>query len=203
MYHAVSMMRTFLGTGTEEAEVTASRLTAPLVDPLSFTGWRASAPSKDMSTTIATLDFGDGRGGLYVFVDNQWWNPLLARRLVVRGDKGEIVDDSVTYLAGEDVVRSALSYRRLGIDMNLEGNELDTVSFNGQVVYRNPWRGTRLSEDDIAVASFLEMTGQWARGEGPDPYPLRYACQDHYLSLVMEESIRSGRAVRASEEVWA
>ncbi|WP_136192524.1 Gfo/Idh/MocA family protein [Actinomyces procaprae] len=203
MYHSMSLIRSFLGAGMDEAVVNAHRFTAPLVDPLSFSGWEANPQPKDMATTIATLDFGDGRCGLYLFTDNQWWNPLLSRRILVRGEKGEIVDDNVVRLTDEGVVSSPLSYRRLGVDMNLEGNELAAVAFDGQIVYRNPWLGSRFSEDDIAVASFLLEVGAWARGEAPEPYPLAEACQDHYLALAIEESIQRGRNVRAVKEVWA
>ena len=40
-----------------------------------------------------------GGMGLYDFTDNQWWNPLRARRIVIRGSHGEIVDDRVVRLA--------------------------------------------------------------------------------------------------------
>src|SRR5690606_10736992 len=118
------------------------------------------------------IDFGGGRMGLYDFVDNQWWNPLLSRRIVVRGSLGEIHDDAVTRLTADGPVTSTIPYRRTGVDLNLEGNDVVNATFDGEVVYRNPWVGTRLSEDDIAVATLLEDVGLWARDDGPAPYPL-------------------------------
>ena len=203
LYHATSLIRAYLGIGMDSATVNARSFTAPLSDPLSFAGWSADVEPKPRKTTIATLDFGDGRMGLYNFVDNQWWNPLLARRLVVRGERGEIVDDTVTRWTEEGVVISPVSYRRTGTDMNLEGNDVVSASFEGRIVYQNPWVGTRLSEDDIAVASFLEQTGAWARDEGPDAYSLADACQDHILGLAIEQSARTGADVRVEKEVWA
>ncbi|MFB2599604.1 Gfo/Idh/MocA family protein [Herbiconiux sp. P17] len=203
LYHATSIMRSFLGAGFGETVVNARTFTAPQSDPLTFDGWVSDPTPQPRTTTIATLDFGDGRMGLYDFVDNQWWNPLLARRIVVRGSLGEIVDDSVTRLTDEGVVISPISYRRTGVDMNLEGNEVVSASFEGRIVYQNPWIGTRLSEDDIAVASFLEETGRWARSEAPGPYSLADACQDHLLGLAIEESARTRTDVRTTKEVWA
>jgi hypothetical protein len=63
--------------------------------------------------------------------------------------------------------------------------------------------GTNLSEDDIAVASHLAAVGRWARDEGPEPYPLARACQDHALGLAIEESARTRADVRVEGEVWA
>lgn len=203
LYHATSMIRTFLDAGMAEATVSARTFTAPLVDPLSPSGWSGDFTPKERTTTIATLDFGDGRMGLYDFVDNQWWNPVLSRRILLRGTHGELADDTVRRFEGDDVVVSPITYRRAGMDLNLEGNEVLTAAFEGRVVYRNPWTGTRLSEDDIAVASLLELTGLWARGDAPEPYPLAEACQDHLLGLAIGESARTGADVRVARETWA
>lgn len=202
LYHAVSLIRGFLGVDMADTVVNARTFVAPLVDPLTFDGWVTDPQPKPATTTIGTLDFGDGRMGLYDFVENQWWNPLLARRIVIRGSLGEIVDDTVTRLTPEGPITSPIVYRRTGVDMNLEGNEVVHTSFDGKVVYRNPWVGTRLSEDDIAVASHLVAVGRWARGEGEAPYSLAQACQDHALGLAIEESARTGADVRVAKEEW-
>jgi predicted dehydrogenase len=204
LYHAVSMIRGFLGVRFEPATVTARAFTAPLADPLSPAGWSGDGDPVPRETTIATLDFGDGRMGLYDFTDNQWWNPLRARRIVIRGTRGEIADDRLVRLADPTTpVESVFTYRRTGIDLNLEGNDLDLVALDGRVVHRNPYRGTRLSEDDVAVADLLERTGRWARGEGPEPYPLADGLQDHLLSVAIGESAATGRDVTTSTEAWA
>ena len=203
LYHAVSMIRGLLGVGFEPAVVSARSFTAPLADPLTPDGWTGDSTPKDVSTTLATLDFG-GRMGLYDFTDNQWWNPLRTRRIVVRGSLGELVDDHVVRLVDPTTpVESQLVRRQTGIDLNLEGFDLDHISFDGRVVYRNPFQGARLSEDDIGVASLLERTGAWARGEGPEPYPLAEGLQDHLISLAIEESVATGRDVTTTTEAWA
>ncbi len=203
LYHAVSLIRAFLGVDMDAVTVNARTFTAPLVDPLTPRGWVADPTPIPRTTTVATLDFGDGRMGLYDFVDNQWWNPLRARRIVIRGSLGEIVDDSVIRLTPEGPVTSPIVYRRTGVDMNLEGNEVVHTSFDGCVIWRNPWVGTNLSEDDIAVASHLAAVGRWARDEGPAPYPLAQGCQDHAVGLAIEESARTGADVKVESEVWA
>ena len=203
LYHAVSMIRGLLGVGFAPAVVSARSFTAPLADPLSPDGWSGDSTPKDISTTLATLDFG-GRMGLYDFTDNQWWNPLRSRRIVVRGSNGELVDDRVIRLVDPTTpVESQLVRRQTGIDLNLEGVDLDHISFDGQVVYRNPFKGTRLSDDDVAVAALLEKTGAWAREDGPEPYPLAEGMQDHLISLAIEESLATGLDVTTTTEAWA
>jgi predicted dehydrogenase len=203
LYHAVSLIRGLLGVGFEPATVSARAFTAPLADPLGFGEWRGDATPKDAVTTLATIDWG-GRMGLYDFTDNQWWNPLRHRRIVIRGAGGEIADDRLVRLADPTTpVASAFEYRRTGIDLNLEGNDLQHVSLDGRVLYRNPLAGTRLSEDDVAVADLLERTGAWARGEGPEPYPLADGLQDHLISVAIGESAETGRDVTTEREAWA
>ena len=82
------MMRSLLDVGMADAVVNARSFLARQVDPLTPEGWVEDPRPVPLSRTIATLDFGDGRMGLYDFVENQWWNPLLARRIVVRGERG-------------------------------------------------------------------------------------------------------------------
>lgn len=204
LYHAVSMIRGFLGVGRGPVEVRASSFTAPLANPLSPAGWSGSDEPEPLATTLATLDFGDARTGLYDFTDNQWWNPLRARRIVVRGTRGEIVDERVTRLVDAwTPVESTLLRRQAGLDLNLEGVDLQHVSFDGRVLWRNPFVGSRMSEDDLAVAGLLAQTGAWAREEGPAPYPLADACQDHQVSLAILEAAGSGQPVTTTHEGWS
>jgi predicted dehydrogenase len=202
LYHAVSIVRGMLGVRYEEATVRAQGFTAPLADPLSRTGWSGEDGARDATTTIATIDFGD-RMGLYDFTDNQWWNPLRPDRLVVRGSLGEIADDRVVRLVDPSTpVESSLLRRQAGRGPNLEGFDLDHLSFDGTVAYRNPFAGARLSDEDIAIATLLDRTAAWCRGTGEPPYPLAEACQDHLIALAIEESVRSSRPVTTTREAW-
>ena len=204
LYHAVSMIRGFLDAGRGPVTVSAQAFTAPLADPLSPAGWSGSAEPQEITTTLATLDFGGARTGLYDFTDNQWWNPLRGRRIVVRGSLGEMVDERVTRLVDPwTPVESSLVRRQAGVDLNLEGVDLQHVSFEGRVLWRNAFAGARFSEDDLAVADLLAATGAWRRGEGPEPYPLAEACADHQISLAIGESVRTGGPVTTSDEGWS
>jgi predicted dehydrogenase len=204
LYHAVSMIRGFLGAGRGQVRVHAQSFTAPLADPLSPSGWSGSMEPQGLATTVATLDFGDAGMGLYDFTDNQWWNPLRNRRIVIRGSNGEIVDDKVTRLVDPYTpVESHLVRRQAGLDLNLEGVDLRHISFDGRILYRNEFAGARFSEDDLAVADLLAAMGAWCRGQGPEPYPLAEACQDHLIALAIGESVRTGQTVTTTTEGWS
>ena len=142
--------------------------------------------------------------GVYDFTDNQWWNPLRPDHLTVRGSAGEIHDESVVRML--DPVTPAVSRLEramTGLGMNYEGLDLTHISFDGEIVFRNAYEGARLSDDDIAVAALLDQMGAWARDDGPPPYPLAFACQDHLIGLAIEESASRGRPVTIGREEWA
>jgi predicted dehydrogenase len=202
-YHAVSMIRGLLGAGFAPATVRARAFKSPLVDPLTRDGWTGNDTAHEAETVIATLEFG-GAMGLYDFTTNQWHNHLRARRIVIRGSRGEIVDDSVVRLAGErTIIQSSLVRRQTGYDLNLDGYDTDHISFNGQVVYRNPFQGLRLADDEIAVSSLLVAVAAWCRDEGPPPYPLAEGSQDHLVSLAIGTSLQTDAPVTTTTEKWA
>ena len=205
LYHAVSIMRGLLDVGRGPTTVIANSVSTSLVEPIAFGGAFSDNPDPVPRTaTLAILDFGGGRTGLYDFTENQWWNPLRHRRLTVRGAGGEIVDDRVVSLEDpRTVVESVVTRRQTGMDMNLEGFFLDSIAVNGRAMYRNPYRPARLSDEDIAAATIVERMSMWVRGEGPPPYPLADGLQDHLLGLAIEESARLGRPVVTASEPWA
>jgi predicted dehydrogenase len=201
-YHAVAVLRSLLGVGFADVSVTGTRFTAPATASLGRDGWPAQFSLVDAPQTIATLDFGD-RLGLYDFTDGQWFHPLMSRRVVVRGTAGEIVNDTVTRLLDvRTPVASALSRRQTGIDGDLEGSDLDTIGLDGEILYRNPFQGLRLSDEEIAIATVVVRMAAWVRGDAEPPYPLAEACQDVLIALAIDQSATSSAAVRLELQPW-
>ncbi|MBA3528427.1 MAG: gfo/Idh/MocA family oxidoreductase, partial [Propionibacteriaceae bacterium] len=152
-YHAVSLIRGLLGVGRGPVKVRAVKLEAPLIDPLNRTGWTDESEPQQATTTIATLDFGDGRSGVYDFTDNQSRNQLRFRRLTVRGSAGELHDDEVVRMvAPRTIVRTPLVRRQTGYDLDLDGFDTHHITFGSEVLYRNPYLGRRWMDDEIAIA---------------------------------------------------
>lgn len=202
-YHAVSLIRAFLGVGRGPAQVRAVRTTAPLADPLSRKGWAAEAEVRQATTTIGTIEFDGGGFGLYDFTDNQWHNQLLMRRLLVRGTTGELRDHEVVRLAGDrTIVRSAIERRQTGYDLDLDGFDTDHLTFGSEVLYRNPYEGKRWNDEEIAIATLLRDTAAWVSDDGPEPYPLADGIHDHHVALAIEEAADHGTPVRVRPEPW-
>jgi len=198
LYHAVSLMRGLLGAGRGPVTVRATRHRAPLVDPLNRAGWTDDHTPKPATTTIATLDFGDGRSGLYDFTDNQTRNQLRFRRILVRGSHGELRDDEIVRLAApRTIVRTPLvrQPRERGFDTG-------HITLGAEVLFRNPYAGLRFNDDEIATATLLRATAAWVRGDGPAPYPLAEGAQDQTVALAIEEAAETGRTVTTTAEPW-
>ena len=203
-YHAVSIMRGFLQSGFEPTTITTRQFEAPLVDPLSRNGFNADLSPKNAKTTISLIDFGSGKSGVYNFVDNQWHNQLRHRRIVVRGSRGEIVDDSVIRLIeGPAITTSRIERYQLGYDLNLDGYDTEHLSFDGKVVFKNPFTGLRFMDEEIAIATLMAQMADWIDGNAKAPYPLNEACQDHLVSLAIDESIALGKSVTTAKQDWA
>ena len=203
MYHAVALMRAFLAPGFGPVTVSARTFVAPLINPLVRDAWTDDDTPKDARTIIATIDWG-GSMGLYDFTDNQWHNQLRTRRIVIRGSAGEIANDEVVRLTGpRTIVRSPLVRRQTGYDLDLDGFDTDHISLGDTILYRNPFIGLRLSDEEIAIATMLLAMAAWRRGEGAPPYPLAEGCKDHAVALAVEQSATSGEPVTTAVEAWA
>jgi predicted dehydrogenase len=203
-YHAVSIMRGFLQSGFEPTTIMTQQFEAPLVNPLVRDGWNDDLSPQIAKTTISLIDFGGGKSGVYNFVDNQWHNQLRHRRIVVRGSKGEIVDDGVIRLVdGPAITTSKIERYQLGYDLNLDGFDTEHLSFDGQVVFKNPFVGLRFMDEEIAIAQLMVQMADWIAGQAEAPYPLNEGCQDQLVSLAIDESIASQRSITTQKQAWA
>jgi predicted dehydrogenase len=203
-YHAISILREFLGFPMETVEVQAITFNAPLIDPLSRSGWNVDFNPKSARTTLATIDFGDGRSALYDFTDNQWHNQLRHRRILIRGSEGEIYDDSIIRFRKPSVItKSQFNRYQLGHDLNLDGHDVEHISLDGEVVYTNPFVGKRFMDEEIAMATLMRGMSLWVFDDGPEPYTLAQAAQDFLISLAIDESVLLGLKVRTNQEDWS
>lgn len=203
LYHAVALMRAYLGAPCGPATVRAATVTAPLLQPLGREGWTAASEPLPAMTTHAVIDFRDGRSGVYDFTDAQTRNLLRARRLVVRGTHGELDGDALVRWAGpETILTSRLERRQSGHDLDMSGYDSETISHGDAVLWRNPWPGRRWSDDEHATAAMLAAMASWVDGRGPAPYPLRDGLEDAALGYAIEQAAAEDRPVEIAAQPW-
>jgi len=122
----------------------------------------------------------------------------------VRGSRGEIVDDAVIRLAeGPAITTSRIERYQLGYDLNLDGFDTEHLSFDGKVVFKNPFTGLRFMDEEIAIAQLMVQMADWIAGNAKPPYPLNAGCQDQLISLAIDESIATGKNVTVNKQKWA
>ena len=200
-YHGLDLMRRFLGVTAEPVTVTARRFRSSIVAGPDRQGPPDRERDAESVQTIALLDF-DGRLGLFDFTDDQYFSWIRALRLVVRGDRGEIVDTTARYLLdARTPVSVELVRRDAGQNGNLEGLFHSGITAGEEWLYRNPFGAARLTDDEIAVATCLVRMAEYVDG-GAVFSSLADAAQDHYLSLAVDEAADSGQTIRIAGHVW-
>ncbi len=197
-YHGMSLMRKLLGIGYENATIAARSFNAPLLKGPDRNGPPAQEAIADCKQAFFWLDF-DGRLGFMDFCGEQYFNWVRNNRVLVRGERGEIVNNQIAYM--QDVrtpIYLDLLRHSTGGPGNLEGNHLKGIQLGQQMVYTNPLAPATLSDDEIAIGDLML---RMARGE--TPYPLAEACQDHYLGLMCEQALSSGAEVHTQTQPWS
>ncbi len=215
-YHGMSLLRRYLGIGFENVAVTATKFTAPIMESPGRQGPPSQSRAVNSDQIIAHLRFENNLSGVYDFSGDQYFSFVRGARLLVRGEKGEIVSGpggdgaTIRYLLDPtSVVTQVLHRVDTGHGGNLEGYHHRGYTFGGDWIYRNPFAATaqgyaggRLSDDEIAIATILVKMGEFVRGEGPPPYSLEDAAQDRYLDLLIEEAVRTGQTVHSETQEW-
>ncbi|REE92741.1 oxidoreductase family protein [Paenibacillus taihuensis] len=200
-YHGISLLRKLLSVTSENVRIQAYRFASPIVKGPGRNG----DPDRDEQTQseqmIASLDF-EGKLAMYDFTGDQYFSWIRSPRVLVRGELGEINNREVRYLK-DYLTPVELELRRLnaGEDGNLEGYYHKGILAGEEWVYRNPFVPGRLSDDEIAIATCLAKMDEYAAG-GPSFYSLAEASQDHYISLMMNESLRTGAPVQTETQPW-
>jgi predicted dehydrogenase len=200
-YHGVDLLRRLLDLDAEPLTITAHRFVSPIVAGPDRSGPPAEERMLDSEQVVAFLDAGD-RLGVYDFTPDQYFSWIRASRVVVRGERGEIVDRSVRSLLDHRTPAVADLVRHdAGQDGNLEGFYHKGYTLGDEWVYRNPFVPARLADDEIAVAACLAGMSDWLEG-GPDVCSLADAAQDHYLGMCIDEAALTGRPVTTAGHVW-
>ncbi len=201
-YHAMSLLRRLLGTGFANAEIRGQRFASRVIAGPDRFGPPREERLVDVDNDTAWLDFGD-RLAQYDFCQPQYWSWIRGQRVCIRGERGEIVDDSVTFL--EDPVTpitARLVRHEAGRHGNHEGFHLKGLQFLDRWVYRNPVAPVRLNDEEIAIAHCMLAMQRYV-DTGVSFYSLAEACQDQYLALAVADAVASGEAIRTTSQVWS
>ena len=201
-YHAFSLMRRHLRITDEPATIRATVVRSSVDTGSTTSGPRRERGTVEEARTVGIVEFGD-RLGVYDFAGEQYFSYIRAPRVDLRGGSGEIADRDVRRLTGlDEPTTQELRREQTGLEGDLGGFSLRGITLGDRWIYRNPFAGARLSDDEIAVATSMEQMGRYARGGAPF-YGLADAAQDHYLSLLLHRAAATGETVRTEPQPWA
>jgi len=201
-YHGISLIRRLLGITYENCTIRGMKFVSPIVKSPDRTGDPDKEEIVDSTQSIAYFDFGD-KLGVFDFTGDQYRSYVRNLRLLVRGERGEMLTDRIQYLQNH-VTPIELTLRRYmaGEDGNLDGHYLRGIQVGDEWVYKNPLAPARLFDDEIAIGHFLLKMADYVNGGDP-PYSLAEACQDRYLHILMDEAIATGETVQTATQRWA
>jgi len=198
-YHGISLIRRFLGIKGEPCTIVGRTFRAPIVAGGNREGLPKAEVVRESAQDVVLFDFGD-RSAVFDFTGDQYMGLIRDGRVLVRGDRGELTGDSVTWLqAFATPIR--VPFTRHHQDL-LTGVALRGIQAGESWVYRNPLEGAPLTDDEIAVGDCMLRMSASVR-QGAPFYPWREGMQDHYLYLMMQEALKTRAEVSAPPQPFS
>lgn len=201
-YHGISLIRRFLGLGFESPTIMGKEFISPIVKGAGRKGPPDTEQVKDSQQVMCWMEW-ENKLGLLDFTGDQYFGWIRNERVLIRGERGEIVNETIYTLKDVKTPLTLKCIRHVGgVDGNLESNCLKGIQAGEEWLFRNELAPAALSDDEIAIGRCFLKMADYAAG-GNDFYPLAEGCQDHYLNLICQESIKRSEAVKADPQPWA
>ncbi len=153
-YHAASLIRFFLGTGDEMPEGFSFTQSDTVTRYNSRGGLLKEPQTVTAEEKFAFFKFKD-KTAVYDFNYEQYFSDIRRSRILIRGTNGEILNNECTYLKNGLPHSFFLQRNSYGANESLDGFTLVNITVEGRVLYENPFKGSRLSDEEIAIATCL------------------------------------------------
>lgn len=162
-YHAVSVIRRLLKTGLEAVNITGKILDMKVTNTKTRYETLTDGKVIDTKQKHLIMEYESGKVAFYDFTSEQYRSPIRNRYINVRGIRGEIVNDTVYYLDG------------------------DNMPSTKKLTEVNPYEDKGLSGDEAALAKLMARMKQYV-DTGVEAYPFDEALYDVYVTLLMDEA---------------
>lgn len=179
-YHAVSLIRYFLNAKNKIPKITSVVLNDPIIRYNSRDGIIAPTEVKSQQK-VAILNYG-GKSAIYDFNIEQYFSDIRSSKIIIKGTKGEIINNTCTYLDGSAPIQFTLNRSMSGAYENLDGPYLKFITGNGRILYDNPFKKAHFSDEEIAVATTLIKMDDYLK-TGKEFYSLQSAMIDAFIAL--------------------
>jgi len=203
-FHGTSLVRKMLSVGFENARISGRKFVSPVWAGPGRDGPPDQERVDDFTQVIVQLDFGN-KLGIIDLDPAQYMFWIRGSRVLIRGEKGEICNETVRYMKDfrtpvrlELLRQDASTKEGLGHQGYLAGEEW---------IYRspfqpvNPFESVRLNDDELAMATCLDKMADYVDG-GPEFYGLADSLQDTYLSFMIDKALETGEEVTTETQPW-
>lgn len=175
-HHAASIMRGIFGNiGIKEVRRLLEQK-AVCVKTASRAGMDRSGEKQDYTRKITAVEFVTGQVFITDFSSNQYHSYIVPSRVEIRGQRGVITEQGVTYVdeAGFPVELPFVFHTDDA--KNNQQLSLSHVTAGAEVVFENEFYPSNFNYDEIAIASMLKEFSQ-----GRLEYSIREAVEDARL----------------------
>ncbi len=179
-YHAISLIRFLLNTGDEIPKVTSIKLNDTVRQYNSRSGHIKNPQIKESLQILSVLKF-ENKTAIYNFNKEQYFSDIRQSQIIIRGTDGEIFNDDCTYYKDKNIYSFKIVRNEQGKNENLDGLSLVNITGNGKLLYTNPFKDFRLSDEDIAIATVLTRMDKFVK-TGRSFYTTEEALLDYEIS---------------------
>lgn len=175
-YHAISLIRFFLNSDNGKL-ISQAEFNSPILHTNFRNGEVDNKTYRDSRHTIKIFDF-EGKTAVYDFDAEQYFSPIRTDRLLIRGDRGEIENDTVRCFNRDNrFVESKIIQHNSG---NLDGLYNGNITFENKVLYTSPFGTARLTDEETAIATILVKMDEYLK-TGKEFYGFKKALRDVFL----------------------
>lgn len=172
-YHAMSLIRFFMDTDMPKC-IYSKGFTNSVLHTHFRQGELEDKEITESKHQIAIFDC-DGKSAVYNFDYEQYFSPIRADRLLIRGTRGEIENNIVRYFNDKNqyCVNSIVQHK----SGNLDGYFNGAITFCNKVYYKSPFSDARLSDEETAIATVLLKMDKYLK-TGEEFYSFESAVKD-------------------------
>ena len=159
--------------------------------------------------SLALFELEDDKVCLYDFDSEQYRSPIRSSSFKLQGQKGELVNDTLSYLDDRNDPHVIHLCKESRIVTNDDPNpnlnhfeEIMAIRATDETFYEAPFGLCGLSEDETAVAMMMEKMYRYVTGSGEEPYPLKEALEDAYMAILLRKAIETNETITSETMVW-
>ncbi len=173
-YHAMSLIRFFLSATDEAVKISDTSFVLPILHTNFRNGEVENKETENSVHTLKVFAF-NSKTAIYDYEIEQYFSPIRTDRLLIRGDRGEIENDTVRYFnTNNEFIESKIAQHKSG---NLDGLFNGNITFENEVVYKSLFFDARITDEETAIADVLvKMKGYVETGK--EFYSFKRAIED-------------------------